>query len=433
MPKLLIKAFERDLGLKILSIFLGIVIWYMVVNINDPVETASFTVRVTPQNESYIENGKQSFRIDDEYKAVVVYVKGNRSTLRKLNADDIVVTADLTQIVDLKRDPVMVPLSASAPGINATGITLSRTTIPIRIEDIDSKEFPVTVEVGSSLPGSDYEIGTLTANPETIRINGPESIINQLDSVIAQIDVTGMTRDGARDASLRLMDKNSNVISKETIADDLTFDGGVPHVEVQVGLWKKQSNIGFHVSYTGTPAAGYQVGKITTTPETTTLAGTDEALAGLKERQDLLQIPGNKLSVEGVSSDVTFSVPLKDILPEDTKLATGMADTVTVKISIIKNDSREMTIDVDDIRTEGLASNLAVSYDQTKLDFIVEGSSQAMKNLTPEEITATINLSELTSEGDYTVPVSISLPPGLSISGEAKLAIHLKPRAQSNT
>jgi YbbR domain-containing protein len=124
---------KDNLGLKLLSVLIAIVIWYVVVEVNDPIETASFTVKVTVANETYIANGKQIYHIDDDYKTVTAYIKSNRSTLKKITADQITVTADLTQIVDIKREPVMVPLTASRQGINPANITLSRTAIPITI------------------------------------------------------------------------------------------------------------------------------------------------------------------------------------------------------------------------------------------------------------------------------------------------------------
>ncbi|MEE0956094.1 MAG: CdaR family protein [Eubacterium sp.] len=433
MAKKLLKSLKNNLGLKILSVVIAIIIWYVVVDVNDPVETSTYQVRVTPANESYIENGKQIYRIDDAYKTVQVYVKGNRSKLKKVTADNISVIADLTQIVDLNKDPVMVPLTATAPGISSANITLSRTTIPITIENIASVELPVSVDVGSSVPGTDFEIGSLTPNPETIIINGPESVINKLGSVIATTDVTGMTADGTKEASLKLLDKNGEEVSEDTIQDDLTFDGGVPEETVIVDLWSKASDIGFDVQYAGTPAQGYQVGSISTTPATVTLAGTDKALEGIEESGSKLTIPSDLITVAGASTDVTATVKMSDILPEDTKLATGQADTVTVKITILKNDSKEMSLDVDNIATEALASDLTIGYDQSELKFIVEGSKTALSSLTSDSVSAAIDLSALKEEGDYIVPVTIELPSGLTVTDDVEITIHLKKKAEASS
>ena len=157
-------------GLKLLSLLIAVVIWYVVVDLNDPVETTTFPVKVTVENEGYINNGKMNYYIDDAYKTVNVFLKANRSTLKHITADNITVTADLTQIVDMDLDPVMVPLSATCSGVPQSGITLSRSTIPITIETIATNTFPVIVDTGGSSPSQEYEVGSMTPNPDQVEI-----------------------------------------------------------------------------------------------------------------------------------------------------------------------------------------------------------------------------------------------------------------------
>ncbi|MGN0362001.1 MAG: YbbR-like domain-containing protein [Bilifractor sp.] len=428
MARRILNSLRSNIGYKLLALLIAIVIWYAVVDTNDPVETASYSVHVTVTNESYISNGKQIYMIEDQYKTVTVYVKGNRSVLKNITADDITVTADLTQIVDLNRDPVMVPLTVSVPGISNTDVTLSRTTIPITIEDVASKEFAVSVDVGSSVPGSSYEVGTTTPNPEKIVINGPESIINEIDTVVAKIDVTGMTQDGNRKAELEIMDKSGEALSQETIQDDLVFDGGVPDVSVYVDLWKKQSGVALKVEYSGEPAEGYNVSGVSTTPETVTVVGTDEALQNLADDGNVITIPEGYVSVSDASSDVTAEVELSDVLPDGLRLSSSTAGTVTVTVTILSDETKEFSIDVDDIATNNLASNLTVSYDQTSLQVRLNGAGSVIDKLKTSDIKAYIDLKGK-GTGDYTVDVSFSLPTGVTLDDAVQIPIHLKEKA----
>ena len=217
---------RKNIWLKLLSVVIAVVIWYAVVGINDPVITRSYSVKVATANETYIQNGKRLFRIEDEYKTVVVYLKANRSTLRDIEAVNIDVVADLTQIVDLDANPVMVPLSVTCPGVDRTNITLSRAAIPITIEEIANREYSVVIDTGDSKPGSSYEVGTVTANPEKVTLSGPESVISSIETVVAQIDVSGMTRSSEKAATLRMFDKEQNEIAAATVEDDVIYDAG---------------------------------------------------------------------------------------------------------------------------------------------------------------------------------------------------------------
>lgn len=50
------------------------------------------------------------------------------------------------------------------------------------------------------------------------------------------------------------------------------------YVNVSMKLWQVKDNVKIKANYSGTPAKGYQVDKITTTPETISIAGSEEAL-----------------------------------------------------------------------------------------------------------------------------------------------------------
>ncbi len=425
----LLSKMTRNLALKIISVIIAVLIWYVVVDYNDPVETQSFSVKIEVTNESYISNGKQIYRIDDEYKTVTVYIKGNRSNLKKVQASSITVTADLTQIVDLDRDPVMVPLQASCAGFNQSDITLSRTTIPITIEDVASQEFPVTVSMGDTSPGKDYEVGVLTPDPDRVTISGPESIVNQIESVVAKIEVSGMTQDQTVEAQLVLMDKNQVAIADSTISDHLTFDGGVPKINVKVELWKKRSGVKLNVAYSGNPEEGYQVSEITTSPTEITVAGSEAGLNLLTQQNNTIYIPEDRVSVDGANKDFNTEVSLTDLLPENVKLSSTMKESVVVYVTILPEGSQEFIISVDDIKTNGLDSNLTVSYDQTTIEVRVKSTDGSEVNLDESQITASIDLKGKTA-GDYNLPVNVTLPSGYQLVSDIKLSLHLKTKPE---
>ena len=424
----MLSSLKDNLLLKIISIIIAVIIWYVVVGYNDPVETSSYNVRVQVTNESYIENGKQSYRIDDVYKNVVVYVRGNRSKLRDLRAEDIQVTADLTEIVDLSLDPIMVPLSVNCPGFTRAELTLSRQTIPLVIEVIANKTFPVTVNIGDSQPGSNFEVGTLTPNPETLGINGPESLINNIDSVVAEIDVSGMTLDGTKKATIKIYDKSGSEISQETIDDDLSFDGDVSEITVAVDLWRKRSNIAFKANYSGKPADGFHVLGITTTPETVTVVGTDDALEKLKDNGDIIEIPAELVPVEGAKEDLAISLDIAEFLPEGLRLSQNTAGTMTVNLTVLSDESREIKIDVDDVATDNLANDLTLSYDQAEVTVRVEGPGNIINALKPADIKASLDLAGL-AEGEHSLKMNFELPSDVSLQEEVTVKVRLKEKA----
>ena len=82
MKKKILKKLLNNLPLKILSILIAIVIWYVVVSVNDPIVKERFDVPVQVTNEAYIAAGKKTYQIEEEYQTVTVTVTDNNSVVR---------------------------------------------------------------------------------------------------------------------------------------------------------------------------------------------------------------------------------------------------------------------------------------------------------------------------------------------------------------
>ena len=164
MKKKILKKLLNNLPLKILSILIAIVIWYVVVSVNDPIVKERFDVPVQVTNEAYIAAGKKTYQIAEEYQTVTVTVTDNNSVVSRLKASDITVTADLTQIVTMDTNPVYVPIKAACSMVKQEKLSTVTATIPVEIEDVDSEKFPITIDAGNTKPAKDYEVGTMTSD-----------------------------------------------------------------------------------------------------------------------------------------------------------------------------------------------------------------------------------------------------------------------------
>ncbi len=432
MWKKLISKFTHNLPLKLVSVLIAIGLWYAAIYYSDPKETRSYSVHVNVTNEAYIASGKQVYYIDDTYKTVTVYVTDNTSKLNSITENYISVTADLTQIIDFNRDPVMVPLSVSCAGVSNANLSLSREAIPITIENVASKELPITVSTGETTPSKNYEIGTLTPDVNSITVSGPESLISRIDSVVAVINVSNMTVSAERKASLSFIDKEQNEISQDLINDDVTISGDISEVSVYVELWKKRSGITFEVNYSGQPAANYRVNQITTSPDEITVAGNPDALDILEAAGNKIEIPADRININGKSEDVTLDVEIEDLLPNNMKIASSMNNYVTVTLSILPVDSREFNVDVDQIEIQNLGSNYALSYSSTTIPIKIRSSTESLSALKDSDIQASIDVNGL-GTGENEVPVSVKLPKGYELVDDLTISVTIKEKAKEST
>ena len=178
-----------------------------------------------------------------------------------------------------------------------------------------------------------------------------------------------------------IIDKNQDEMS-ESQMEFLNFDSGSPQVDVDIELWRRVSGIKLSALYSGTPADGYQIKNIYTTPEEITVAGSEEALAKLADEGNTIEIPEDYTSVAGQRSDVETTVDLSDVLADvtDLKVSSSSSASVTVHVTVMPNESREFELDVDQIETSNLQSTYTVLYDQTQLAIRIKASDKIWPN-----------------------------------------------------
>ena len=86
----------HNLNLKVLAVLFSIIIWIIVVNIDDPVKSVQFNdVQVTVTNESVLTDENLVYDIKEDQRTVDVTVSGRRSVIEDISKDNINVIADL--------------------------------------------------------------------------------------------------------------------------------------------------------------------------------------------------------------------------------------------------------------------------------------------------------------------------------------------------
>src|SRR5699024_12102717 len=57
-----------------------------------------------------------------------------------------------------------------------------------------------------------YVLGQVKADPEKVRVDGPKSVIDRIDKVVAEVDVTGLSEDAVLNSKLAFYDREGKII-----------------------------------------------------------------------------------------------------------------------------------------------------------------------------------------------------------------------------
>lgn len=413
------KKITDNLSLKIMSVAVAVVVWLIVVNIDNPVGTNYYTItNVELINKEYVESSDTIGKMcmpEENQDTVRVAITADKKTRDKIRVSDISAVADLQQAVSLDTNPVMVPITVtcSVSGIGPGDIKVTPQNLSVNLDEKETQEFVVNVIRGDTKSGKDYEVGSLTANPEKVRITGPKSLVNKIDKVNAAIELNGKTQDFTQEVTLSIIDKNQEALSDSEM-NSLRIENNA-QVIVTAKLWKIRQGVKISAGYVGTPAEGYQAGMIKTVPDTISVAGSTEGLETLAANDNVITIPSESIDISGESSDVEKKISLKDLLPDNVKLTSDSSEDVWVTVSILPEGSREFSFPTKEIEVKNKPDDLQVTFETAQIAIRIKSDSKDLDDLdVTKDIKASIDLEDK-EEGNYEVPVTVSLPDGYEI------------------
>ena len=343
-----------NLGLKIIAFIFAVFLWFIVVNLDNPVGSSTFRdIPVQILNEDIIKSAGEVYQVEGD-QTVTVVVYATREVRQKLTSDNIVATADIKQIDSTGR---LVPIEVSISGFSGENITAEAVprNLTIQREKSGKKVLPLTVDTDGIGLADGYMLGDATVKPDQVTITGAESVLAQVDRAVAQTgDVDGISEDTVLSANLVLYDANGNELNQSQIENNLGKNGLSVSVEV---LRVKSIPVVFDV--TGAPAEGYKYTGCTSTPESVQVCGKSEDIDKMSE----IDVPASLIDISGASESVEMTVDIKPYLPEEVELVDENSANVTVTVKIEEEGTLSIDFMVSSIKLNNLAENLQVSYE----------------------------------------------------------------------
>ena len=218
------KVFLEDWTTKVVALAITLALWVGVTGLSTPTtrRIADVPLTLSYSNKTEITNSP--------VQAVSIVVSGDRRKVNQITDNGLVVSVDLSdvppgdKVVQLGPENVSIDLPL---GVKLQEIQPSR--IAVRLEAVEEKEVPVTVETQGELADG-FEIYGESVNPPRVTVRGPASFIRGLTSVPTdKIDIAGKQIDFiARQVPLNL--SNPKATTPESVVD-VNFRIGERRVE----------------------------------------------------------------------------------------------------------------------------------------------------------------------------------------------------------
>lgn len=416
------KLFLDNWGLKLISLLLAFILWFVVISIDDPVREKSFSnIKVNLINTEELEEKGMVWEVLDGTDVLkTVSFDAPLSVRETIEASDIIAQADLGEIT--VAETVAIEFLCPKYSNQVTNISGSTANIKLRVEEKVSKWINIEYKlVGDVAAG--YLVGGVSLEQNRLEIAGPQSKINEVTKAVVYVDVAG-AKAGELSArvDVRLLDASGNEVSYPNV----TKNTDAIKVTVDVHATKE---VPVEYTVSGIPADGFLLnGNVTVAPEKVMIAGPSASL----NRVSKITIPMKELDITGATGNVEKIIDLKNYLPTNVYFAQeGFDGKITAVVEVEPVAEKKITLIRDDITLINIPEGYAAKFpDNISMPAVTLRGLQAELN-TAKGIKGTVDvaawLETLEEEnlplGIHALPIELEVPEQFEQVGEVTVNI----------
>ena len=426
------KLLTRNLGLKLASLLLAFVLWFLVAQIYDPKDTVTFNnIQVRLVNTELLDEEGKVYEVLDNSNLVRVTVTGPQSIVKsELRRSDIVAEADMSKLTDI--NTIAITYYCENISNDSVEIKGNHDSVRLNVEDKTSK----WIKLESNTIGdvaSGYMIGNVTLDQTNIEVTGPKSAISQVDHAGVDINVTDSTTSLSANVDIKLYDADDNELVLESVKKNV--DSAYMTVEV---LATKEVPV--EIEYMGVPEDGYMAtGEVESSVPTVRIAGTVSTLVGISA----ITVPEDRMNITGQSDNLVDIINLKEYLPANVRLADKSFDgKITATVYIEPIVSKDLTVAAENISVTGVPDGMEAEITSTAEEYniTVSGLSRDISILHDSSVTGILNLTQWMEDngveeltpGNYTIPITFNLAEDITVTPDINIHIRLKNADTNN-
>lgn len=388
----ILKRVLKLLPIFLTSLILAVIVWVSSVSSSDPNEIVSYT---NPVPLTVLGKNPDLLITEQSASDITITLKAPRSVHDQISRNFNQISARIN-LSGLTTGTYDLEPEVSMAGFKPVQVLeVNPAQINISLERIATKTLDITLLQTGNLPIS-YEAGDAVLSSESVELLGPESKVNEVNDVVASVDLSNTTTTITRIVDLSPIDRRGNLV------EGVSLNPTSITVEVPIRQLVGYRNVFIKIVTTGTIAQGYHLTGLLVTPPNVTIYASDPALAD--EMPSFLDTAPINLS--GAYEDFSINVELQ--LQDGIVVVGNQQVTVEVGIDAIQSSSQFVGVPVEIIN---LGRGLTVNISPDKVDLYISGPMNLLEELTADNIRVTLDLSNR-SPGTYQLSPDILLNDG---------------------
>lgn len=389
------KIIFNNIGLKILALLIAVIVWWVVMNIDDPLVKKTINgVSVELRNDDDLIDKGYIYEVESG-NVIAITVWAPESVAKELKSSDFIAYADLSQLSPLTDTAnITVECVKSDVKNDIKEITSKIQVVKLSIDNKQTAEVPVTTAIVGN-PAENYVIGDISISQNKIEITGAASVIEKIVRAEIKYDVSNMMQSVNEMVTPVFYDENNNVV--DTGAIQLSRNSLRLSVVINPTKW-----IGVTINPSVTVADDYKMVGYSLSFDQVKIAGTQESLANISA----IDLPSDAIELTDVTESQDCVVNLANYLKASYKIVSGTTE-LTVHIDIEPMVVKSYIVRKNGIVVNNLGDGLEAQIEDSYIEVKVKAIQEVHDSFNMDVLNPNIDLKGY-GPGEYEVPVILS-------------------------
>lgn len=409
----------NNLGLKLVSVFFALILWLVVVNVDNPTVTRTVvSIPVTPLNEQLITDEGNVYRIVSG-ATETIQIKGPRNIVDRLTASDFSAVADFSKMSVVNAIPITVSAKETRINNSLESISQRNYSMVIEIEKVESKNIDVEVQT-TGKPANGYVVNSAAAKKTSVKVSAPISQLEKIAKAVLVVDVSDADSLIKKKEKVHLYDETNTEI---TALSEVTLEVQKIQAIVQIDMTKK---VDIQLGTSGTPAEGYSYEGIEYSPKSVTICGQEDVISSLEQ----IVIPNEVINIDGWNESKQVTIDITNYLPKGVGIYREKDRQITVELMIEAYATKDILLDVSQIQVLNVPEGYEASVNLPDgMKISLQGTQENIKDLEADSLSARVDVSGC-KKGKNTVMLVIDTPTNVTVTSSLELEVRLTEKKQ---
>jgi len=392
------RKLPQTLGTFILSVILGLMVWFVAVREQNPPVEADYAPAIPIEVEN-LPSDRVIF--GDVPDRVQLRLLAPQASWDSISPGKFRAWIDLSGLEPgLHEVPVQVQVSDASISV----LEKRPATVNVRLEKLMMAEVPIRIEVIDSAPIG-YIARTPVFTPITTTVSGAAPQVSQVSYAAGEVYLRGAKETVHRTVDLSARNANGDPVTR------VTLNPARVSVTVPVDQRFGYRDVSVRVRIKGEVASGYWISNIAVSPSTVTVVGSPSALKELLGYVETVPVDVTNATAN-ITERVALDLPqgVSVVQPESAEGQAIGGVQVTIQISAVEGGQTVQRT----VQFQGLAENLSAVARPSRVDVILSGPLPRLQSLTIQDVQVIANLFGL-GVGTHQVKPTIVVPESLQV------------------